>query len=90
MCDAEPGLRPAVADLSTVEPAVLPMAGGEVMAKIGQFAGRWGQAAHKVIPFAPVVGGGARRGHGGHRRRRGADAHCVVVVRRFEPLPLLE
>jgi para-nitrobenzyl esterase len=57
VCAAELGLRPAVADLSTVDPAVLPIAGDEVMAKIGQFAGRWGQAAHKQIPFAPVVDG---------------------------------
>jgi para-nitrobenzyl esterase len=57
VCAAELGLRPTVADLSTVDPAVLPIAGDEVMAKIGQFAGRWGQAAHKQIPFAPVVDG---------------------------------
>ncbi|MCP2245493.1 carboxylesterase/lipase family protein [Lentzea aerocolonigenes] len=57
VCAAELGLRPTVADLSTVDPTVLPIAGDEVMAKIGQFAGRWGQAAHKQIPFAPVVDG---------------------------------
>ncbi|WP_112267281.1 carboxylesterase/lipase family protein [Lentzea terrae] len=56
-CAAELGLRATVADLSTVEPAMLPIAGDEVMAKIGQFADRWGQAAHKQIPFAPVVDG---------------------------------
>ncbi|KJK52086.1 carboxylesterase [Lentzea aerocolonigenes] len=56
-CAAELGLRPTVEDLSTVEPELLPSAGDEVMAKIGQFAGRWGQAAHKQIPFAPVVDG---------------------------------
>ena len=57
VCAAELGLRPTVADLSTVEPAVLPAAGDEVMAKIGQFTARWGQAAYKQIPFAPVVDG---------------------------------
>lgn len=57
VCAAELGLRPTVADLSTVDPTVLPIAGDEVMAKISQFAGRWGQAAHKQIPFAPVVDG---------------------------------
>ncbi|MDX8028948.1 carboxylesterase family protein [Lentzea sp. BCCO 10_0856] len=57
VCAAELGLRPTVADLSTVDPAMLPIVGDEVMAKIGQFADRWGQAAHKVIPFAPVVDG---------------------------------
>jgi para-nitrobenzyl esterase len=57
VCAGELGLRPTVADLSTVEPSMLPIAGDEVMAKIGQFADRWGQAAHKQIPFAPVVDG---------------------------------
>lgn len=57
VCAAELGLRPTATDLSTVEPTVLPMAGDEVMAKIGQFTGRWGSAAHKAIPFAPVVDG---------------------------------
>lgn len=56
-CAAELGLRPTVEDLSTVDPAMLPIVGDEIMAKIEQFAGRWGQAAHKVIPFAPVVDG---------------------------------
>lgn len=55
-CAAELGLRPTVADLSTVEPELLPAAGDEVMAKMRQFE-RWGQAAHKMIPFAPVVDG---------------------------------
>ncbi|MFJ5990497.1 carboxylesterase/lipase family protein [Lentzea sp. NPDC092896] len=55
-CAAELGLRPTVADLSTVEPEMLTVAGDEVMAKIGQFP-QWGQAAHKNVPFAPVVDG---------------------------------
>ncbi|MFD5831828.1 carboxylesterase/lipase family protein, partial [Lentzea sp. NPDC060358] len=57
VCAAELGLRPTAADLSTVDPALLPVAGDEVMAQIGRFTGRWGQAAHKKIPFAPVVDG---------------------------------
>jgi para-nitrobenzyl esterase len=56
-CAAELGLRATVEDLSTVDPAMLPFVGDEVMAKIGQFADRWGQAAHKSIPFAAVVDG---------------------------------
>ncbi|MDX8051579.1 carboxylesterase family protein [Lentzea sp. BCCO 10_0798] len=55
-CAAELGLRPTVADLSTVEPELLPAAGDEVMAKMRHVA-RWGRAAHKLIPFAPVVDG---------------------------------
>ncbi|WP_439656791.1 carboxylesterase/lipase family protein [Lentzea sp. HUAS TT2] len=55
-CAAELGLRPTVADLSTVEPELLPSAGDEVMAKMGRFP-RWGPAGYKKIPFAPVVDG---------------------------------
>ncbi|HET7278202.1 MAG TPA: carboxylesterase family protein [Dermatophilaceae bacterium] len=54
-CAAELGLEPA--ELSTVDPRLLPAAGDAVSAKMEQFAGRWGRAAHGVIPFAPVVDG---------------------------------
>jgi para-nitrobenzyl esterase len=56
-CAAELGLRPTVTDLSAVAPAELSAAGDAVTAKIGQWAQRWGQAAHRTIPFAPVVDG---------------------------------
>ncbi len=54
-CAAVLGRAPA--ELSTVDPRLLPAAGDAVMAKMGQFADRWGQAAHARIPFAPVVDG---------------------------------
>jgi para-nitrobenzyl esterase len=54
---AELGLRPTVADLSTVAPAQLSAAGDAVTAKFGQWADRWGQPGHRSIPFAPVVDG---------------------------------
>ncbi|MET8760156.1 carboxylesterase family protein [Lentzea sp. NPDC004782] len=54
-CAAELGVKPS--ELSTVEPSLLSTAADEIMAKIGQFTGRWGRAAHKPIPFAPVVDG---------------------------------
>ena len=54
---AELGLHPT--DLSTVAPGALPAVGDAVMAKIGQCADRWGLAAHRTIPFAPVVDGDA-------------------------------
>ncbi|MCO1574710.1 carboxylesterase family protein [Crossiella sp. SN42] len=57
VCAAELGLRPTVAGLSTVDPARLASVGDTVIAKIGQWADRWGPAAHKLIPFAPVVDG---------------------------------
>ncbi|MEU0883336.1 carboxylesterase family protein [Lentzea sp. NPDC005914] len=54
-CAAELGVSPT--GLSTVDPELLPAAADEIMAKIGQFTGRWGQAAHKQVPFAPIVDG---------------------------------
>jgi para-nitrobenzyl esterase len=54
---AELGLRPTVADMATVAPAELPAVGDAVMAKISQWADRWGLAAHRSIPVAPVVDG---------------------------------
>ncbi|WP_018348348.1 carboxylesterase/lipase family protein [Longispora albida] len=56
-CAAELGAEPTVAGLSAVDPARLAAAGDAVTAKIGQWAGRWGQPAHRSIPFAPVVDG---------------------------------
>ncbi|WP_181772112.1 carboxylesterase/lipase family protein [Amycolatopsis pittospori] len=56
-CADELGLRPTVADLSTVDPALLSAAGDAVTGEIGRWTERWGQAAHRTIPFAPVVDG---------------------------------
>lgn len=49
-CAAELGLEPA--ELSTADPRMLPAAGDAIMAKMGQFTGRWGKAAHAMIPFS--------------------------------------
>ncbi|MFG1646278.1 carboxylesterase/lipase family protein [Amycolatopsis sp. NPDC049252] len=54
---AELGLRPTVADLSDVAPDLLAAAGDAVTAGIGGRTQDWGQAAHRSIPFAPVVDG---------------------------------
>ncbi len=54
-CAAELGLQPA--ELPTVDPRLLPAAGDAITAKMVQFADRWGQAAHGLIPFAPVIDG---------------------------------
>jgi hypothetical protein len=40
-----------------VDPTMLPAAGDGVLARIEEFAGRWGRAAHGQILFAPVVDG---------------------------------
>ena len=56
-CAAELGLKATAADLSTVDPEVLPAAGDEVMATMGAHVARWGRAAHRSILFAPVVDG---------------------------------
>lgn len=58
-CTAELGLRPTVAELSTVAPARLSAAGDAVGAKMARWAERWGQVAHQPIPFSPVVEGDA-------------------------------
>ncbi|MFE9478990.1 carboxylesterase/lipase family protein [Streptomyces spororaveus] len=56
-CAAELGLRPTAADLSAVDPARLSAAGDAVATKMVQWADRWGAAAHRAIPFSPVVDG---------------------------------
>jgi para-nitrobenzyl esterase len=52
---AELGLKPT--ELATVAPGELPAVGDAVMAKIGRYADRWGLAAHRMVPLAPVVDG---------------------------------
>jgi para-nitrobenzyl esterase len=54
---AEIGLRPTVADLSGVDPRRLPVAGEALAARMSQYEGRWGQAAHTISLFAPVLDG---------------------------------
>jgi para-nitrobenzyl esterase len=56
-CAAEFGLKATAADLSTVDPELLPAAGDEVTANIGAHVERWGLPAHRSILFAPVVDG---------------------------------
>ncbi|UNO42321.1 carboxylesterase family protein [Streptomyces sp. MST-110588] len=68
-CAAELGLRPTVAELSTVAPARLSAAsdavsdavgdavGHAVGTKAAQWAERWGQAAYVPVLFSPVVDG---------------------------------
>jgi para-nitrobenzyl esterase len=52
---AELGLEPAA--LATVPPKELPSAADSLMAKISQYADRWGLAAHRRVPLGPVVDG---------------------------------
>jgi para-nitrobenzyl esterase len=56
-CAAELGLRPTVADLSSIAPRQLSAAADTVGAKMDQWAQRWGKPAHRTIPFSPVVDG---------------------------------
>lgn len=53
----ELGLRPTVAELATVDPALLVLAGDAVAATMAERVPRWGQVAHRSILFAPVVDG---------------------------------
>ncbi|MFD8233725.1 carboxylesterase/lipase family protein [Streptomyces sp. NPDC059696] len=54
---AELGLRPTVADLSTIAPRKLTSAGETLGPKMPRNIDRWGQAAPTVTPFSPVVDG---------------------------------
>jgi para-nitrobenzyl esterase len=54
---AEAGLRPTVADLSTVDPRRLPAAGEALSTKMHQYEEKWGQVVHTLTPFSPVVDG---------------------------------
>ncbi|MFD3484794.1 carboxylesterase/lipase family protein [Streptomyces sp. NPDC058665] len=56
-CASELGLKPTTADLSSVDPVRLSGAGDALTAKLAQRVGSWGKAAHRRIPFAPVVDG---------------------------------
>jgi para-nitrobenzyl esterase len=51
----ELGVKPT--DLATVAPHLLPAVGDAVLATAGRFADRWGLAAHRRVPFGPVVDG---------------------------------
>ncbi|MFI8167927.1 carboxylesterase/lipase family protein [Streptomyces sp. NPDC085931] len=54
---AEVGLRPTVADLSSVDPRRLTSAGEALGPKMPRYLDRWGRAAPTVTPFSPVVDG---------------------------------
>ncbi|MEU1757196.1 carboxylesterase family protein [Micromonospora matsumotoense] len=56
-CAAELGVRPTLADLSTVAADRLPAVGEAILAGIVRWRERWGRITHRPIPFAPVVDG---------------------------------
>jgi para-nitrobenzyl esterase len=56
-CAAELGLRPTVVDLARVDPQRLSAVADTISATMGGRADRWGPAAHRAIPFAPIVDG---------------------------------
>ena len=56
-CAAELGLRATAAELSTVAPARLSVAGDAIGARMAPLVQRWGQVAYRSIPFSPVVEG---------------------------------
>jgi para-nitrobenzyl esterase len=57
MCASELGLRPTVAELSSVDPLVLAAAGDAVTARLPESVERWGPVAYRSITFAPVIEG---------------------------------
>ncbi len=44
-------------ELATIAPGDLPAVADAFMAKIDQYADRWGLAAHRRVPFGPIVDG---------------------------------
>lgn len=56
-CAAKLGLRPTVADLSTIDPRQLSAVGDTIGSTMDQRVHRWGLAAHRSIPVAPVIDG---------------------------------
>jgi para-nitrobenzyl esterase len=54
-CAAELGLQPTMGDLATVDPALLAAAGDSLAAGMAERVDRWGPAAHRSIPFSPVI-----------------------------------
>lgn len=54
-CAADLGLRPTMADLSTVAPARLSATGDAIGARMAKEGRRWGQVGYRSIPFSPVV-----------------------------------
>lgn len=54
-CAAEVGVE--LADLPSVDPDLLPVAGDAILARMDRFVDRWGPAARAAVPFAPVVDG---------------------------------
>lgn len=55
VCAAELGIEPA--DLTSVEPELLVLAGDAVLESSTRYVDRWGPAAFAQVPFAPVVDG---------------------------------
>lgn len=53
----ELGLRPTVADLSTVDPRKLTAAGAALSGRMLQYGDRWGAVALTPTPYSPVVDG---------------------------------
>jgi len=56
-CAGELGLRPTVSDLSGIDPRQLSAVADTVSSTMDQRTHRWGLAAHRRIPFSPVIDG---------------------------------
>ncbi|MFC4033278.1 carboxylesterase/lipase family protein [Streptomyces polygonati] len=79
-CAAELGKLPTVADLSEVDPWLLPTAGQAVSSKIGQWRERWGQITHRPIVFAPVVDGDVLPATPWQALADGAGRHIELLI----------
>ena len=79
-CASELELRPTVADLSTVDPALLPLAADLLTATMPEQPERWGQLAHRAMPFAPVIDGDVLPVTPWQALADGAGRHIDLVV----------
>ena len=93
---AEAGLRPTVADLSTVDPRQLPAAGEALSTKMRQYAGEVGAGRRHADPLLPrrrrrrasgnsLAGADGRRGTGRRADRRSQQGRVPAVPRSRRP-----
>jgi para-nitrobenzyl esterase len=75
---SELGLGPT--QLASVAPHELPAVADAVMARIDQFADRWGMAAHRKVPLGPVVDGSVLPADPWHALAGGAARGVDLMV----------
>jgi para-nitrobenzyl esterase len=77
---AEAGLRPTVRDLSGVDPRQLPTVGHALESKMRQYEDRWGNFAHTLSLFSPVVDGEVLPAAPWQALARGAGRDVELII----------